>query len=73
MKPVDTSELSDITELKLTVKRYIDDPVIRKFVADLPDKLSQSKAAMVGMVVHAAMHKNEESAYKLMDAAKKID
>ena len=68
MKPADTSELSDITELKLAVKRYIDDPVIRKFVSDLPDKLSQSKAAMVGMVIHAAMHKDEKGAYRLIEA-----
>jgi hypothetical protein len=73
VKPAYTSELSDITELKLAVKRYIDDPVIRNFVSDLPDKLSQSKAAMVGMVVHAAMHNDEKSAYKLMAAVKKIE
>ena len=55
------------------MQRYIDDPVVRSFVRDLPDRLSKSKTAMVCMLVHAALHNDERTAYQLLDAVRKIE
>ena len=39
----------------------------------MPDRESDSKTAMVCLVVHAAMHKDEAGAYQLIEAIEKIE